>query len=375
MRDEAPLYYNAEYDFWTLTRFRDVLEVLVDWRNYSSSKGDVIEVIRGGPLNEYSRSLIAEDPPAHTVHRKLLSRAFTPRAMKKIEDRVRLFARRVLEERAGCGGFDFVDDYGARIPGMVIAAMLGTPDSDLELIRSLTDASLHIEPGKPFDRSTFDDLSVKLGEYFAEQAKARRKKPADDIMSTLVTMEFTDDQGLTRKLHDMEAVGFIKLLSAAGNETTARLTGWIGATLARHPGERAKLVSRPELIGKGVEEILRYEPPAMALARVVQRNSIWYGQMVPEGSVMVVVLAATGRDERQFPNPDVVDVERPIDRLLSFGFGPHVCLGASLARMEGRIVLEEMLSRFPEWDVDWPDTEMVHTGSQIRGYCRLPIVF
>jgi cytochrome P450 len=373
MREEAPLYYNERYDFWALTRFDDVLSALVDWKTFSSAKGDVIEVIRGGELNEYARSLIAEDPPPHTVHRQLLSRAFTPRAVKGVEDRVRAFAQRTLDAQIGSGGFDFVDDYGALVPGMVIAAMLGTPDSDLEEIRRLTDAKLHIQPDKPFDRSTFDELSKELGQYFMDLARARRKDPGDDIMSALMTMEFTDERGVTRPLHDLEAVSYITLLSAAGNETTARLTGWLAATLAQYPDQRAKLVEDPNLIPNGVEEVLRYEPPAMALARVVKRDVTIHDQVIPEGSVVMLVQAATGRDQRRFPNPDTLDVARPIDRILSFGFGPHVCLGASLARMEGRVVLEEMLGRFPEWDVEWDQTEMIHTGSQVRGYSKLPI--
>jgi cytochrome P450 len=377
MREEAPLYRNDKLDFWALTRFHDVMDAIVDWRTYSSAQGDILEIIRAGQ-NEYAQSMISEDPPVHDVHRHMLSRAFTPRAIRTIEDRVRVFAVQMLDERAGSGGFDFVRDYGARVPGMVIAAMLGTPDSDLDMIRELTDLQLSIEEGQAFDdRSTFDEAARQLGEYFMEQALARRKHPTDDIMSALVTMEFTDEHGETRPLSDMEAVQYIHLLSAAGNETTARFTGWAGATLASYPDQRAKLVERPELVSNAVEEILRYEPPSMALARVVTKDVTWHGQDVPEGSVVVLVTAATGRDQRQFPDPDpdTLDVERQIERHLSFGFGVHVCLGASLARLEARIVIEEMLQRFPEWEVDWANADIVHTGSSVRGYSKLPITF
>jgi cytochrome P450 len=259
---------------------------------------------------------------------------------------------------------------------MVIAAMLGTPDSDLEEIRLLTDAQLIVEEGKPFDRTQFNTMGGRLWDYFMSHVHARRKNPTDDLMSELVSMEFTDEHGVTRKLTDTEACQYIKLLSAAGNETTARFIGWAGATLARHPEQRAKLVARPELIPNGVEEILRFEPPAMALGRVTTRDVVWHDQLVPEGSVMVVIQAATGRDPRQFPDPDsdTFDVERKIDRILSFGYGTHVCMGAPLARTEGRIVIEEMLKRFPDWDVEWDKTEIVHTGSSVRGYSKLPIV-
>jgi cytochrome P450 len=174
-------------------------------------------------------------------------------------------------------------------------------------------------------------------------------------------------------LTDAEAVAFIKLLSSAGNETTAKLIGWIGSSLAMFPGERAKLVKHPELIPNAIEEILRYEPPALCLARVAKRDVDLHGEIVPEGGVLIFIQAATGRDPRQFPDPDRLDVERKIERHLSFGFGPHVCLGAPLARLEARIALEETLARFSEWDVDWEECEVVHTGSAVRGYSKLPI--
>jgi cytochrome P450 len=376
MREEAPLYRNDKYDFWALTRFQDVSDVLADWKTYTSSQGPILEQIRGG-RSKYAEGLLSEDPPIHDLHRQMLARAFTPRSVKQIENRVRGFAQRLLDERIGSGGFDFVEDYGARVPGMVIAAMLGTPDSDLEEIRHLTDAQLIVTGRKPFDRKQFNTMGGQLWDYFMGHVHARRKNPTDDLMSELVAMEFTDEKGVTRKLTDTEACQYIKLLSAAGNETTARFIGWAGATLGQFPDQRAKLVARPDLIPNGVEEILRFEPPAMALARVVTRDVVWHDQVVPEGSVMVVIQAATGRDQRQFPDPDpdTFDVERKIDRILSFGYGTHICMGASLARLEGRIVVEEMLKRFPEWDVEWDKTEIVHTGSSVRGYSKLPIVF
>jgi cytochrome P450 len=372
MREEAPLYRNEQHDFWALTRFQDVLEVLVDWKTYSSAQGDIIELIRGG-VPESSRSLIFEDPPIHDLHRQMLSRAFTPKAVQRIEERVRSFAAQLLDERIGSDGFDFVDDFGARIPGMVIAAMLGTPDSDLDEIRHLVDAQLHLDPGNPLDRSRYNDNAAALAEYFLDHARVRRQAPEDDLMSALVTLEFTDEHGETRLLHEPEAASYLKLLASAGNETTARFTGWAGATLAQYPEQRAKLVAQPDLIPNAVEEILRYEPPSMALARVVQRDVVWHDQVVPEGSALVVITAATGRDPRQFEDPDTLDVERRIERHLSFGFGTHVCMGASLARMEARILLEETLARFTEWDVEWDQTDMVHTGSAVRGYSKLPI--
>jgi cytochrome P450 len=375
MRDEAPLYRNEKYDFWALSRYQDVMDVVTDWKTFSSSKGDIIEVIRGGS-SAYTESMLTEDPPVHDLHRKLVSRAFTPRAIQNIEDRVRQFAVQVLDERVGSDGFDFVADFGARVPGMVIAAMLGTPASDLEMIGEMTDSMLAMSPDQaPEDRSHFDELAERLGEYFWEKALERRKHPQDDIMSALVTMEFTDEHGVTRQLTDMEAVTYIHLLAVAGHETSARFSGWVGAVLAEYPDQRAKLVANPELIAGAFDEILRYESTGLAIARVTTRDVELHGQVVPEGAPIVLCMASTGRDERQYPDPDpnTLDVTRKVERQLAFGFGVHVCLGAPLARMEGRIIIEEMLKRFPEWDVEWDKTEFVHAGSAVRGYSKLPI--
>jgi cytochrome P450 len=375
MREEAPLYRNDRFDFWALSRYQDVLDVLVDWKKYSSAQGDIIEVIIGGN-NEYTTSMLTEDPPLHDIHRRMVSRAFTPRAIQNVEDRVRGFAVQVLDDLVGSGGFDFVADYGGRVPGMVIAAMLGTPDSDLQMIAELADSMLAMSPDQaPDDRSHADEVGRQLGEYCLAQARERRKNPTDDIMSALVTLEFADEHGVTRTLTDMEAAAYIHLLSVAGNETSARFSGWAGSTLAEYPDQRAKLVERPDLIANSFEEILRYESTGLAIARVTTEDVTWYGQVVPEGSVVVLCMASTGRDQRQYPDPDpdTLDIERTVERQLAFGFGIHVCLGASLARMEGRIIIEEALKRFPEWNVDWDNTAMVHAGSAVRGYSKLPI--
>jgi cytochrome P450 len=375
MREEAPLYRNDTYDFYALTRFQDVLDVLLDWRTFTSTEGPILELIKAAETSEFAEQLETQDPPAHTVRRQMLSRAFTPRAVKRFEDQVRAFAVRILDERVGSGGFDFVDDFGALVPAMVIASMLGTPESDIAEIRRLTDSQLELSDGDASDRTAFNSAADRLGEYFMDRVRACRKHPGDDLTSALVTMEFTDEHGVTRPLTDLEACQYVHILSVAGNETTARFTGWACATLARFPEERAKLVANPDLIANAVEEILRYEPPAMSLGRVATKDVELHGQVVPAGSAVVVVMASAGRDPREYSDPDVFDVERSFDRTMTFGFGIHLCMGASLARMEGRIVVEEMLKRFPTWDVDWDNAEIVHLGSAIRGYRKLPITF
>ncbi len=372
MREEAPLYRNDRYDFWALTRFQDVWDALGDWKTYSSAQGDILEIIRSGPLPEHMQSLIMQDPPRHTALRQTLNRAFTPRRIADLEAQVRTFVQKLLYGFVGSTGFDYVADFGAKIPGMVIATMLGTPDAALEQIRHLTDESLHLDEGEATQDRHYE-IAGALREIHRVELEARKTSPQDDLMSALLAAEITEDGGTTRHLTDTEMLSFIGLLSAAGNETVAKFVGWAGATLARFPAERAKLVADPELITNAVEEILRFEPPAMALARVTHCDVTLYDEVVPKGSAVVVVTAATGRDRLVFDDPDRLDVERPVERHLSFGFGAHVCLGAWLARLQARIVLEETLLRFPEWDVDWDGCEIVHTGSSVRGYSKLPI--
>jgi cytochrome P450 len=372
MREEAPLYRNDRYDFWALTRFQDVWDALGDWKTYSSAQGDILEIIRSGPLPEHMQSLIMTDPPRHTALRQTLNRAFTPRRVADLEAQIRAFVQKLLDEFVTSSGFDYVADFGAKIPGMVIATMLGTPDTALEEIRRLTDESLHLDEGEATQDRHYT-LAAALKEIHRVQLDARKTAPRDDLMSALLASEITDEEGSRRPLTDTEMLSFIGLLSAAGNETVAKFIGWAGATLARYPAERAKLVADPNLIANGVEEILRFEPPAMALARVTRRDVALHDEVVPEGSAVVLVTAATGRDRLVFDDPDRFDVERPIERHLSFGFGAHVCLGAWLARLQAQIVLEETLARFPEWDVDWDACEIVHTGSSVRGYSKLPI--
>jgi cytochrome P450 len=375
MREEAPLYHNERHDFWALTRFQDVLDASLDWKNFSSARGDLLEIIRAGtPPPWYAHSVLSTDPPDQTALRNVLSRSFTPRQIASLEPAVRRFVRELLDERVGSGAFDYVADFGALIPGRVIAAILGIPDEDREIIRTWADTSLHREPDET-DLQRYHEVGTEFARhiqgYIADQRRAKRGGMIGDLLEA----EFTDAQGRERRLSDPEATAFIHLLTVAGNETLAKFVGWAGASLARFPAERAKLVARPDLIPNAVEEILRYEPPSLALGRYVQRDVSLHGTSVPKGSVLVLITAATGRDQRQFPDPDRLDVERRISRHLSFGVGPHVCMGAPLARLEARIILEETLARFPDWDVDWERCDIVHTGSAVRGYSKLPIRF
>ena len=374
LRDEAPVYYNERLDFYALSRFDDVLRAHLDPATFSSAHTTVLEMMQPEP-SEFERSLmIFMDPPVHTRYRKLVSRAFTPRHMATLEPRIRALAGRFLDEFAGTGrgAFDYVDDFGARLPVMVISALLGAPEEDEPQLRQWTDDMLHIDPGEMLGSHAMA-IQRASHDYWQAHIDERRRHPRADIMSELMTAELEDDDGSTRYLSDDEIHAFSGLLSAAGNETVARFLGWSAVGLDRFPDQRRKLVDDPGLIPNAVEEILRWEAPSPIQGRWTTRAVEMSGAVVPEAAKVALLTGAANRDERMFADPDRIDVERQIPRHVAFGYGIHFCLGAALARLEGRIALEETLKRFPTWEVDHDRCEMVHT-STVRGYAKVPIV-
>jgi cytochrome P450 len=377
MREEAPLYRNDKHDFWALSRFDDVEAGLLDWRSYSSARGSVLEIIKSG-IRMPPGMFIFEDPPIHDVHRSVLARAFTPRRMAAIEPQVRAFCARSLDPLVGSGGFDFIEDLGSQMPMRVIGMLLGIPEEDQEAIRDRIDASLRLEEGQPSDGASrrvaqADTAGALSTGNFAEYIEWRRKHPSDDLMTELLEAVFVDDAGVERRFRDDELLSLIGLLAGAGNETTTRLIGWTGFLLDRFPDQRRLLAADRSLVPNAIEEILRFEAPSPVQARYVTRDVEHYGTRVPEGSVLLLLNGSANRDERQFEGPDQLDVRREIDHHLSFGYGVHFCLGAALARIEGRVALEEVVKRWPDWQVDHDRAVMART-STVRGWERLPVL-
>jgi cytochrome P450 len=369
LRDEAPLYYNEKYAFYALSRWDGVDKCLLDWGNYSSAKGSVLELIRSGfPIPP--GSIIFEDPPTHGTHRGILSRVFTPRKMAAVEPKVRAFCADALDPLVGSGGFDFIADLGAQMPMRTIGMLLGIPEQDQEAIRDRIDESLRLEEGQGPDLTTKEIDSQ--GELFAEYIEWRAQHPSDDLMTELLLAEFEDPDGVVRRLTREEVLNFVNLLAAAGNETTTRLIGWTGKILAEHPDQRQELVVDRSLVPNAIEEVLRYEAPSPVQARYVMADVEHHGQTVPRGSAIVLLNGSANRDERHFPHGDEFDIHRDIGRHLSFGYGIHLCLGAALARLEGRVALDEVLQRFPEWDVDYANAKQART-STVRGWETLPV--
>jgi cytochrome P450 len=369
LREEAPLYRNNEYDFYALSRFDDVERALVDRETYISGRGAIVELIRAD-MEMPPGVIIFEDPPVHTMHRGLLSRVFTPKKMNALEPQIRELCAQSLDPLVGAGGFDFIRDLGAQMPMRVIGMLLGIPEEDQEAIRDQSDANLRTKPGEPMQVS--QDRFV-TGEAFAEYIDWRADHPSDDLMTEMLLAEFEDETGATRRLTREEVLTYVNVVAGAGNETTTRLIGWTGKVLGDHPEQRRDLVDDRSLIPNAIEELLRYESPAPHVARYVTRDMEYYGQTVPEGSVMMMLMGAANRDERRFEHGDRFDIHREVGQHLTFGYGIHFCLGAALARLEGRIALDELLERFPAWEVDLDNARLSPT-STVRGWETLPVV-
>ena len=370
LREEVPLYYNEQHDFYALSRFADVDDALVDFQTFSSAKGAILELIKAN-IDIPSGVLLLEDPPIHDIHRKLLSRMFTPRKINELESRIREFCAHSLDPLVGTGRFDFVADLGAKMPMRVIGMLLGVPEEFQEAARDRANANLRTEAGKPMDATAENMMN---GEFFGEFIDWRAEHPSDDIMTELLHVEFQDETGTVCRLRRDELLTYISVVSGAGNETTTRLIGWTGKVLAEHPDQRRALAADRSLIPAAIEELLRYEPPAPHVARYVTRDVEYYGRRVPEGSVMMMLIGAANRDHRQFPpDGDVFDIRRETRQHLTFSVGTHYCLGSALARLEGRIALEEILKRFPEWDVDLTECKLSPT-STVRGWETMPAV-
>jgi cytochrome P450 len=367
LREEAPLYYNEQHDFYALSRFADVDKGLVDHGTFSSARGIILELIKAN-LDIPPGLLIMEDPPIHDVHRKLLARMFTPRKIAELEPKIREFCAQSLDPLIGTGRMDFVADLGAQMPMKVISMLVGIPENDQEFIRDQTNRQLRTEAGKPMNA----DHGLATGEIFAAYIDWRATHPSDDIMTELLNVEFVDETGTTRRLTRGELLIYLNVVAGAGNETTTRLIGWAGKVLAEHPDQRRALVDNPALVAQAVEELLRFEPPAPHAARYVTRDVSFHGQTVPEGAVMMMLIGAACRDDRQFgSDSEEFNIHRPARQHLAFSVGTHFCLGSALARLEGRIALEEILKRFPEWEVDMVNARLSPT-STVRGWESMP---
>ena len=316
--------------------------------------------------------MIFLDPPEHTALRRLVSKAFTPRRVAELEHEIRTLCASLLDAQQGQNSFDYVQDFGARLPATVIAMLLGVPASDREDVRHHIDGLFHLEPGVGMANEMSMRSGLWLFEYLGELIKERGERPQDDMLTDLVQAEIPGNDGAPRYLTPQECTEFGILLVSAGTETVARLLGWAGLILADHPDQLAALVQDPSLIPNAIEELLRYESPSPVQGRWLTQEVELHGQLIPAESKVLLLTGSAGRDERVYPEPDDFDIRRNFRLHVAFGYGIHFCLGAALARMEGKIALEETVKRYKTWTVDKERSVPLHT-STVRGYQQLPI--
>jgi len=370
MRDEAPTYRNDDFDFWALSRYDDVEPAHRDTATFISNHGTVLEIMQPEPLP--TAQLMFLDPPDHTRLRALVSRAFTPKRVEQLEDRIREICNEFLDRVAGCSQFDFVRDFASPLPSLVISSLLGVPLEDQALLRQHIETVFHIEPGVGMINDKSMGARSAIQEYILGQLAERRVRPRDDMLTDLTLAEITVD-GAKRRLTDDEAADFGNLLVSAGTETVAKLLGWAAVLLDEHPDQRDEVAADFSLIPNAIEEILRYQAPSPVTARWTARDVEYHGTLIPANSKVLLIAGSANRDERHYPDADRFDIHRSFDHHLSFGYGAHFCIGAALARMEARVALEEALRRFPRLAVDRDGLVKLHT-STVRGYSAIPIV-
>jgi hypothetical protein len=368
LRDEAPLFRNPEVDFWALSRHADVIAAFRDSARYSSAHGVSLEPSAYGPHAHRTSSFIAMDPPRHSRMRGLVSRAFTPRRVDRLEPRVRELARRHLDRGLDGGpAFDLIADLAGKLPMDVISELIGVPEADRDELRRLADLVLHREDGMVDVPPAGMEASLSLVGYYADMVAERRRRPTDDLTSALLAAELDGE-----RLTDDDLIAFLFLMVVAGNETTTKLLGHAWYWAWRNPGERAKALADPGRIPDWVEETLRYDTSTQFIVRTATEDVVLHGGVIPAGGRVLLLLGSANRDPRAFDDPDRFDLDRSQDvQLASFGVGRHFCLGASLARLEARVALEELVARVADYDIDEAGARRVHSAN-VRGFAALP---
>ncbi len=368
LRDEAPVYHNPDVGFYALSRFDDVLQAHLDTKRFLSGHGVTIEDT-GASVD----LLITKDEPEHTWHRKLVSRVFTPRAIADLEAAVRSVAAEALDGARERGEMEIIGELSGYLPMAIIAEMLGLPVEIRARLRELSDRALArpdtgVAETPPDAREASQEMTMLLLEVVGDIVQ----HPGDDIASMLLQTKVTDGDGKQFSLSQEQVAVRLLELAFAGHETTAKLiaNGVIG--LAWYPDQRAELAEHPELMPQAVEEMLRWDAPSHYQGRWVEEEVELHGVTIPADSRVILVTGAAQHDERVFEEPELFDLHRDVERHVGFGFGAHLCVGAALARLETRVAFEELLARYPRYEIGAPIVRAY--SSNVRGLARLPIV-
>lgn len=371
MRQDAPLYYSEEQDFYALTRHEDVSAALKDHEAFSSSRGCDLAMVQGDEPPQ--KSIIFMDPPDHRHMRSLLNKAFTPRAIQSQKDTV----VELIDHYLGLidsDEFDIVQDFSGPFPVEVIARMAGVDPEYRQQVRHWIDTSLSREPGQVGLSEAGMQANIDTAMYYYSLVQKRRENPQNDMISRLVAAEIPGDDGELRRLDDIEITGFATLLGGAGAETVTKLVGTAMVLFARYPDQWQKLLDDRDKIPAAVEELLRYEGPVQYNVRYTLKEAHVPSGTIPAGKAVFLISAAANRDPDAFTDADTFDIDR--DRTeaqnLGLGYGIHSCLGAALARMESAIALEKLLDFMPRYEVNWDGLQRVHMQN-VAGYSHVPV--
>ncbi len=370
--EHEPCTYNPKMDFYALFRFEDVWQATLDWKTYSSSLGPSLE--NRGEIPGELFSIIGMDPPRHTRLRNIVSRGFTPRRIAALEPELRRLAARYLDALRDEKRFDIQQAFSVKLPMDVISVLLGIPEADRDWYRHTVDKGLERDPetGKPGMENM--SMLVKARDMVLGLLADRRKHPRDDFITVIAEAEYTEPDGTRRQLSDDEVAAFTTLLAAAGAETTAKLIGNMIFYLFQHPDQRRYVFEDAKArLPNAIEEVLRYDAPSQFQGRVAMRDVTIHGVTIPKGKRVAFATGAACRDPREFSEPDRLDVTRKADREVYFGYGQHVCIGKSLARLETRVAMEELHARWPNWNVDEAGLTRTYQA-HVRGFQNIPLV-
>jgi cytochrome P450 len=366
LRTEAPLYRNEELGFWALSRHADVSAGFRDNARFSSAEGVSLDKLASGPHAHKTMSFLAMDPPRHTRMRSLVARGFTPRRVVELEPRIREIAREYLDRAKDLDEFDIIGDFAGKLPMDVISEMMGVPVADRDEVRRLADLLVHREEGVEDVPPAGIEAAITLFGYYTDMIAQRRRQPTDDLTSALLVAEIDGD-----RLDDEDIVAFLFLMVVAGNETTTKLLGHCLYWAWANPAEREKVWSGSHTIEQWIEETLRYDTSSQLLARTTLVDVELHGGVIPKGDRVVFLVGAANRDPEVFVDPDRYDIGRDTTQLVSFGLGRHFCMGASLARLEAKVALEEFIARFAGYEIDGERSRRVHS-TNVRGFATLP---
>ena len=373
MREEAPVYYSEEYDFYALTRHEDVAAAFKDYETYSSARGIELSMIKKGGVPPESKSMIFMDPPEHRRMRSLVNKVFTPRAITALKDTVTELIEYHLTQ-VDTRQFDVVADFSALFPVEAISTVLGVPAEHRQQIRHWVDTSLHREPGQIEMDETNWEAVHQTGAFYYNLIQERRKKPQDDMISGLIAAEVERDSGGATQLDDIEITGFATLLGGAGAETVTKLVGNAIVQFARNPDQWQRLLNDRSKVPAAVEEVLRFEAPTQYNVRYSVKDAHLHGVTIPAGNPVFLLGGSANRDSDAFTDADEFDIDR--DRTeaqnLGFGYGVHSCLGAALARLESAVALEKLLDLMPRYEVIWDGCKRV-SMTNVAGWSNVPV--